>query len=67
METKRKSECPICENFRYIIIDDLPYACGKCNPYGKKYKVVNEERCLGCGKVDCGGCPDGTYKTLVKQ
>lgn len=67
MAIKKKIECSICEGYRFLIHNDEPVPCGKCNPKGKKYKVVNEERCLGCNKVDCGGCPAGTYKALVKQ
>ncbi len=27
---------------------------------------VIEEICLGCGKVNCGGCPCGTEKSIKK-
>lgn len=29
--------------------------------------VVTDDACQGCGKIDCGGCPAGTYTTIVKS
>lgn len=63
------SECPICENYRYLVLDDEVFPCYKCN-WNEKYPVKNIEICLGCGRNtaerDCG-CPAGTAKSLVKQ
>lgn len=58
--------CSICGNFRFIIIDDKPVPCYKCNPK-RKYRLRSQVVCLGCGKPSCGGCPCGTRRTLVKQ
>jgi hypothetical protein len=65
------SECPICENYRFIVIEGEPmmlWPCQKCNWRGQ-YKLKEIDICLGCGQPSpCkSDCPCGTGKCLVKQ
>jgi hypothetical protein len=78
-EKSKKSKCSVCKNKRFVIIEDNPVPCKKCNS-DKKFKLKEVTRCLGCGKPyteidaellgvpyrDCG-CPAGTCKTLLVQ
>lgn len=61
-------ECPVCENFRYIILNDESIACHKCN-WNKRYPVKEQLIYSDCEEISpCkSDCPCGTYKSLVKQ
>ena len=63
-----KSQCPICENYRFVVFDDIPEHCMACNWDGQ-YKIKEIDVCLGCGQPSpCkSDCPCGTGKCLVIQ
>jgi hypothetical protein len=63
-----RSECPICENYRYLIVHDMPVPCHKCN-WRRQFQVKEQWVCLGCGNPEpcASDCPAGRAKNLVKQ
>ena len=65
---KNIKECDICKNYRYIVVDDNPIPCYKCNGR-RQYSIKEQWVCLGCGEPDpCDSdCPAGRCKNLVKQ
>ena len=65
---KKKTFCPICDNYRFLIVNDHPVPCHNCNDKGK-YKLKEIYVCLGCGEPEpCrADCPAGRGKSLVRQ
>lgn len=64
------NECPVCENYRFIIEFDAPHPipCLKCN-WDDRYKLKEIDICLNCGKPwPCkSDYPCGERKALAKQ
>lgn len=56
-----------CKNKRFIIINDKPEPCQKCNNKGQ-YKLKEKLVCAGCGRDywTCD-CPCGSAKVLLIQ